>query len=89
MTTETTIEELKAGLIEMINDEIDAYGEDSGWKKFSEAELDAIVDRYISEVTDEEIDNYYDNDEDEYGDRDGAIMCYLNEWADADEVIGF
>ena len=89
MTTETTIEELKAGLIEMINDEIDAYGEDSGWEKFSEAELDAIVDRYISEVTDEEIDNYYDNDEDEYGDRDGAIMCYLSEWADADEVINF
>jgi hypothetical protein len=89
MTTETTIEELKAGLIEMINDEIDAYGEDSGWEKFSEAELDAIVDRYISEVTDEEIDNYYDNDEDEYGDRDGAIMCYLNEWADADEAINF
>jgi hypothetical protein len=89
MTTETTIEELKAGLIEMINDEIDAYGEDSGWEKFSEAELDAIVDRYISEVTDEEIDNYYDNDEDEYGDRDGAIMCYLNEWVDADEAINF
>lgn len=89
MTTETTIEELKEGLIEMINDEIDAYGEDSGWEKFSEAEIEAIVDRYISEVTDEEIDNYYDNDEDEYGDRDGAIMCYLNEWADNDDAIDF
>ena len=89
MITTTDIEELKAGVIETINDEIEAYGEDSGWAKYSNEEIDAIADRFINEVTDEEIDNYYDNDDDEYGDREGAIMCYINEWASNDDLINF
>ena len=89
MITTTNFEDLKAGIIDMINDEIEAYGDDSGWEKFSKTEIEAVANRYITEVTDEEIDNYYDNDDDEYGDRDGAIMCYLNEWAYNDKDINF
>ncbi len=89
MITTTNFEDLKEALIEQINDEVEAYGEDSGWEKFNEYEREAVVDRYIREVTDEEIDNYYDNDDDEYGDREGAIMCYLNEWTHNDYWINF
>lgn len=87
ITTTTSNEEWKEALIEMINDEIDSYGTDSGWEKFSKTEIEAIVDRYMNEVTDEEIDNFFD--EDVYEDKDEAFMCYLNEWADADESINF
>jgi hypothetical protein len=85
--TATNIEELKAGVIETINDEIDAYGEDSGWAKFSNEEIDAIADRFINEVTDEEIDEFFDVDI--YSDRDEAIMCYLNEWAFHPDGAGY
>jgi hypothetical protein len=89
ITTSMSTETLHNDLIDMINSEIDAYGSYSGWKKFSATELDAIVTRYITEVTDDEINEYYDNDDDEYGDREGAIMCYLNEWVDNDDLINF
>jgi len=89
ITTSMSTETLHNDLIDMINSEIDVYGSDSGWEKFSATELDAIVTRYITEVTDDEINKYYDNDDDEYGDREGAIMCYLNEWVDNDDLINF
>ena len=89
MITVENVGELRDGLLELINDEIEAYGKDSGWEKFSKEELNKIVDRFINEVTDKEIDNWYDNDDDLYGDRGGAIMCYLNEWVDNDDLIDF
>jgi len=89
MTASASPEDLKDGLIEMINDEIEAYGEDSGWSKFSKKEINAIINRYLNEVTDEELDNFIGDDEEDYGDREGAIMCYINEWADADDLINF
>jgi hypothetical protein len=80
----TSVADLKEGLINTINDELECYDpEDTGWSAYSASEIDAIVDRYLNEVTDEEIDEYFDVDHHEY--RDEAIMSYLNEWAFSDE----
>jgi len=80
-----SVADLKEGLLNTIETEVEEYDpEDTGWSKYSKDELNAIVDRYLSEVTDEEIDNF--NEDDCYGDRDEAIMCYLNEWAFSDEI---
>lgn len=74
-----TIEDLKEGLYNTVVIEQEEYGEeDSGWFGKSESEVKEIIDRYLIEVTDEEIDNF--NKDNFYGDRDEAIMCYLNEW---------
>ena len=80
-----SVADLKEGLLNTIETEVEEYDpEDTGWSKYSKDELNAIVDRYLSEVTDEEIDNF--NEDDCYGDRDEAIMCYLNEWAFSNEI---
>ena len=74
-----TIEDLKEGLFNTVVTEQEEYEEDeSGWVGKSESEVKEIIDRYLTEVTDEEIDNF--NEDNYYGDRDEAIMCYLNEW---------
>ena len=80
-----TTADLRQGLINTIETEVEEYDpEDTGWSKYSKDELNAIVDRYLNEVTDEEIDGF--NEDDCYGDRDEAIMCYLNEWVFSDEI---
>jgi hypothetical protein len=76
----TTVEDLKQGLINTIEDQLEEYDpEDTGWSRYSKDEINKIVDRYLNEVTNEEIDNF--NEDNCYGDRDEAIMCYINEWA--------
>lgn len=75
-----SVSDLKQGLLNTIETELEEYEpEDTGWSKYSKDELNKIVDRYLNEVTDEEIDEF--NEDNCYGDRDEAIMCYLNEWA--------
>lgn len=73
-----TIDQLKDVLLEIINDEIEAYGEDSGYFNKTDYELREIVDKYLTEVTMEEINIFKENCD--YGDVEEAIMCYLNEW---------
>ena len=76
----TSVDDLRQGLLNTIETELEEYDpEDTGWSKYSKDEINDIVDRYLNEVTNEEIDNF--NSDNEYGDRDEAIMCYLNEWA--------
>ena len=80
-----TTADLRQGLLNTIETEVEEYDpEDTGWSKYSKDELNVIVDRYLNEVTDEEIDNF--NEDNYYGDRDEAIMCYLNEWVFSDEI---
>ena len=75
-----SVADLREGLLNTIETELEEYDpEDTGWSKYSKDELNAIVDRYLNEVTDEKIDDF--NEGNCYGDRDEAIMCYLNEWA--------
>ena len=73
-----TIDQLKDVLLEIINDEIEAYGEDSGYFNKTDYELREIVDKYLTEVTMEEINIFKENCD--YEDVEEAIMCYLNEW---------
>ena len=73
-----TIDQLKDVLLEIINDEIEAYGEDSGYFNKTDYELREIVDKYLTEVTMEEINMFKENCD--YEDVEEAIMCYLNEW---------
>jgi hypothetical protein len=74
-----SVADLKEGLINTVNDQLEEYEpEDTGWSKYSKEEISTIIDRYLNEATDEEIDNF--NEDNYYGDRDEAIMCYLNEW---------
>jgi hypothetical protein len=73
-----TIDQLKDVLLEIINDEIEAYGEDSGYFNKTDHELREIVDKYLTEVTMEEINIFKENCD--YEDVEEAIMCYLNEW---------
>ncbi len=84
----TSVDDLRQGLLNTIETELEEYDpEDTGWSKYSKDELNAIVDRYLNEVTDEEIDEFFDVDI--YGDRDEAIMCYLNEWAFHPDGAGY
>jgi hypothetical protein len=84
----TSVDDLRQGLINTIETELEEYdSEDTGWSKYSKDELNAIVDRYLNEVTDEEIDEF--NEGNCYGDRDEAIMCYLNEWAFHPDGAGY
>jgi hypothetical protein len=73
-----TIEDIREGLINTIRTEQEEYGDDCGWGDKSDEEVNRIVDEFLREVTDEEIDEF--NEDNYYGDRDEAIMCYLNEW---------
>jgi hypothetical protein len=76
----TTVEELRQGLLDVIKTELEEYSpEDTGWTNYSVDEIYTLVDRYLNEVTDAEIDEY--NEDCGYEDRDEAIMCYINEWA--------
>jgi hypothetical protein len=72
-----SIEELREGLIDLAREEREEY-EDGGWADKTDAQIEYIVDRYLNEATDEEVDNFFD--EDVYEDRDETILCYLNEW---------
>jgi hypothetical protein len=75
-----SVADLREGLLNTIETELEEYEpEETGWSNYSKDELNAIVDRYLNEVTDEKIDDF--NEGNCYGDRDEAIMCYLNEWA--------
>ena len=75
----TTVEELRQGLLDVIETELEEYSpEDTGWSNYSMEEINTLIDRYLNEVTDMEIDEY--NEECGFGDRDEAIMCYINEW---------
>jgi hypothetical protein len=53
-----TIKDLKEGLINTIQTEQEEYQEDGGWWMKSDEEIIEIVDRYLNEVTDDEIDNF-------------------------------
>ncbi len=76
----TTVEELRQGLLDVIKTELEEYSpDDTGWTNYSVDEIYTLVDRYLNEVTDAEIDEY--NEDCGYEDRDEAIMCYINEWA--------
>ena len=84
----TTVEELRQGLLDVIETELEEYEpEDTGWSKYSRDELNVIVDRYLDEVTDKEIDDF--KEWCEYGDRDEAILTYLNEWAFHPDGAGY
>ena len=78
-----TIEVLKETLLDIIKDEQEAYGEDSGWFDKTDIELDEIVDKFITEVTMEELNEFkewceYDIEE--------AVLNYLNEWYFKDQI---
>ena len=76
----TTVEGLSKGWVDVIETELEEYEpEDTGWSNYSMEEINTLIDRYLNEVTDMEIDEY--NEECGFEDRDEAIMCYINEWA--------
>ena len=76
----TSVDDLRLGLINTIETELEEYEpEETGWSKYSKDKINTIVDQYLNEVTDDKIDDF--NEGNCYGDRDEAIMCYLNEWA--------
>ena len=75
----TSVDDLRQGLINTIETELEEYEpEETGWSKYSKDKINTIVDQYLNEVTDDKIDDF--NEGNCYGDRDEAIMCYLNEW---------
>ena len=75
-----SVSDLKEELLKMIETELECYDpEDTGWSEYSMEEINTLIDRYLNEVTDMEIDEY--NEECGFEDRDEAIMCYINEWA--------
>jgi len=64
-----SVADLREGLLNKIEDELEEYEpEETGWSNYSKDELNAIVDRYLNEVTDEKIDDF--NEGNCYGDRD-------------------
>ena len=72
-----TIEALKETLLDIIKDEQEAYGEDSGYFGKTATEIDELVDKYLTEVTMDELNEFaewceYDIEE--------AVLNYLNEW---------
>ena len=78
-----TIEVLKETLLDIIKDEQEAYGEDSGWFDKTDTELGEIVDKFILEVTMEELNEFgewceYDIEE--------AVLNYLNAWYFEDQI---
>ena len=76
--TMKTLSELKSTLLEIIKDEQEAYGEDSGYFGKTDTELDELVDKYLTEVSMEQLEEYmelqglYDIEE--------AVLNYLQEW---------
>ena len=83
-----SVSDLKEELLKMMETELEYYNpEDTSWSKYSRDELNVIVDRYLDEVTDKEIDDF--KEWCQYGDRDEAIMTYLNEWAFNSDEDGY
>ena len=72
-----TINELKDILLDIIKDEQEAYGEDSGYFNKTDIELNEIVDKFILEVTMEELNEFAEWNE---VDIEEATLNYLNEW---------
>jgi hypothetical protein len=72
-----TIEVLKETLLDIIKDEQEAYGEDSGWFDKTDTELGEIVDKFILEVTMEELNEFAKWNG---VDIEEATLNYLNEW---------
>ena len=72
-----TIEVLKETLLDIIKDEQEAYWSNFSWFEKTDTELDEIVDKFITEVTMEELNEFaewcgYDIEE--------AVLNYLNAW---------
>ena len=78
-----TIEVLKETLLDIIKDEQEAYGEDSGWFDKTDTELGEIVDKFILEVTMEELNEYSEQNE---CDIETDVLNYLNEWYFEDQI---
>jgi hypothetical protein len=72
-----TIEVLKETLLDIIKDEQEAYGEDSGYFGKTDTELDELIDKYLTEVTMEQIEEFMEL---EGTDIEEAVLNYLNEW---------
>ena len=72
-----TIEMLKDVLLDIIKDEQEAYEEESGWIDKTDTELSEIVDKFILEVTMDELNEYAEYCE---YDIEEAVLNYLNEW---------
>ena len=72
-----TIEELKETLLDIIKDEQEAYGEDRGYFGKTDIEIDELVDKYLTEVTMDELNEFAEWCE--YGIEE-AVLNYLNEW---------
>ncbi len=72
-----TTTELKSILLEIIKDEQEAYWSNFSWFEKTDTELGEIVDKFILEVTMEELNEFaewcgYDIEE--------AVLNYLNAW---------
>jgi hypothetical protein len=72
-----TTTELKSILLEIIKDEQEAYGEDSGYFGKTDTELNELIDKYLTEVTMEQIEEFMEL---EGTDIEEAVLNYLNEW---------
>ena len=72
-----TTTELKSILLEIIKDEQEAYGEDSGYFGKTDTELDELIDKYLTEVTMEQIEEFMEL---EGTDIEETVLNYLNEW---------
>ncbi len=72
-----TTTELKSILLEIIKDEQEAYGEDSGYFGKTDTELDELIDKYLTEVTMGQIEEFMEL---EGTDIEEAVLNYLNEW---------
>jgi hypothetical protein len=73
-----TLSELKSTLLEIIKDEQEAYGEDSGYFGKTDTELDELVDKYLTEVSMEQLEEYMELEG--LYDIEEAVLNYLQEW---------
>ena len=76
--TMKTLSELKSTLLEIIKDEQEAYGEDSGYFGKTDTELDELVDKYLTEVSMEQLEEYMELEG--MDDIEEAVLNYLQEW---------
>ena len=76
--TMKTLSELKSTLLEIIKDEQEAYGEDSGYFGKTDTELDELVDKYLTEVSMEQLEEYMELEG--LYDIEEAVLNYLQEW---------
>ena len=73
-----TLSELKSILLEIIKDEQEAYGEDSGYFGKTDTELNELVDKYLTEVSIEQLEEYMELEG--LYDIEEAVLNYLQEW---------